>query len=388
MRITTLHRPPFDQFTFRLFYRLTRDVKVPADGIYLWTHYFDKSHDPLSDINNEVACKRDLMNNINNDLVILGIKDHYTSGWFNPYTETKPDLVSYFDDMFSFYKDKTFIVFVSTEGYIFNSPNVHVINWGGDITNQQSQYQKLNPVIDKNFNSEFSYISLNRNYRHHRTLALSTLYGLDLEKTGFITYLSREFAPDKLENLNCVIDPSINNILEKGFNKLKTASFTKEDDYQIYPDLDNNNVYNFDNNLRNYYRDTFVEIINETSFTEPCYLLTEKTLNSIYGCNFPILLSGQGAVNFLRSMGLDMFDDVIDHSYDQISDPIQRLYFAIERNKEILNNASFAKDLWLKNQDRFLKNIEFAQNNLYKFYQSRAEEQWKRLKHLYVDISK
>ena len=388
MRITILHRPPHDLFTMRLFYRLMQDVKTPADAIYLWTMYFDKNLDHLSDINNEVACKREMYTAIKNDLVIMGIKDHYTSGWYNPYTEDKPNLIQYFEDMFAFYRDKTFIVFTSTEGQTFNSPNVHVINWGGDLTNQRFEYQKLDPVIDKNLESKFSYISLNRNYRHHRTLALSAVYGLNLEETGFITFMTRNEMPPVISDMACSIDEPMLSILEKGFNKLKSATFAREDDYEIYPKLDNNNVHNFDNNLRNYYRDTFVEIITETSFTETCYLLTEKTLNSIYGCNFPILLSGQGAVGFLRSMGLDMFDDVIDHSYDQIADPVQRLYFAIERNKEILNNSSLAKTLWLTNQDRFLKNVEFARNNLYNFYQTRAEKQWKELKHLYANISK
>ena len=388
MRITILHRPPHDLFTMRLFYRLMQDVKTPADAIYLWTMYFDKNLDHLSDINNEVACKREMYAAIKNDLVIMGIKDHYTSGWYNPYTEDKPNLIQYFEDMFAFYSDKTFIVFTSTEGQTFNSPNVHVINWGGDLTNQRFEYQKLDPVIDKNLESKFSYISLNRNYRHHRTLALSAVYGLNLEETGFITFMTRNEMPPVIGDMACSIDEPMLSILEKGFNKLKSATFAREDDYEIYPKLDNNNVYNFDNNLRNYYRETFVEIVTETSFTETCYLLTEKTLNSIYGCNFPILLSGQGAVGFLRSMGLDMFDDVIDHSYDQIADPVQRLYFAIEQNKEILNNSNLAKTLWLKNQDRFLKNVEFARNNLYNFYQTRAEKQWKELKHLYANISK
>lgn len=387
MKITILHRPPNDLFTMRLFYRLLNDVKVPADALYMWTMYFDKNLDPLSDINNEVACKREIFNAIKNDLVILGIKDHFTSGWFNPYVEDKPALVKYFEDMFAYYSDKTFIVFVSTEGYIFNSPNVHVINWGGDLTNQKFEYQKLKPVLDKNFDSTVSYISLNRNYRHHRTLALSTLHGLNLENTGFITFMTHDSMPNKLDDIGCNIDSVIKPVIERGFDKLKASKFNVNDDYQIYPKYNNDNVYNFDTTLRNYYQDTFVEIITETSFTEPCYLITEKTLNSIYGCNFPIFLSGKGAVEFLRNMGLDMFDDVIDHSYDTIDDPVQRLYFAIERNKEILNNVELSKSLWAKNQHRFLKNIEFARTDLYKFYQTRAEQQWKNLRYLYADIS-
>lgn len=387
MKVKVISRPPGDLFTVKLFNRLVQDIKKPADVIYLWTLFVDKNSNSYSDISNELYSRQELVHAIKNDLVVIGIKDHFTSGWFNPYTDSRPNILEYFEQMFEFYKEKTFIVFTSTENLIIDNPRVHVVNWGGDLTNQKYQYQQLSPVIDKNLNSNYSFISLNRNNRPHRILALSTLYGLNLNTSGFITYMSRELMPSQLNDMNCVIDQDLLPVLQTGFEKLKTAKFTVDDDYLIYPNSDNDNVSNFKNCLSNYYRETFVEIITETSFTEPCYLLTEKTLNSIYGCNFPILLCSQGAVAFLRNMGIDVFDDVIDHSYDQISDPVQRLYFAIERNKEILNNVDLAKKLWLENKQRFLKNVEFVRKGLYDFYQTRAEQQWNDLRYIYDYIS-
>lgn len=387
MKIKVINRPPNDLFTMRLFYRLVHDVTVPANAIYMWTLFVDKYLDPLSDTNNEPTTRRELVNAIDTDLVILGIKDHFTGGWFNPYIESKPNLLIYFEQMFEFYSDKTFIVFTSTENLKFNSPNAHVINWGGDLTNQQFEYRNLEPVTDKNLDSKFSYISLNRNHRYHRTFALSALYGLDLQDTGFITCMFQDDLPETIEDMNCPLTSDTETVFRQGFTKLKSAVLTKQDDYKIYPKLNNDNVSNFKNCLSNYYKDTFVEIITETSFTESCYLLTEKTLNSIYGCNFPILLCGKGSVSFLRNMGLDVFDDVIDHSYDDIADPLQRIFFAIERNKGILNNPALAKRLWVENRQRFLKNIEFAKTDLYKYYQTRTEQQWKNLRYLYDNIS-
>jgi hypothetical protein len=72
-------------------------------------------------------------------------------------------------------------------------------------------------------------------------------------------------------------------------------------------------------------------------------------------------------------MGMDVFDDIIDHSYDKIENPIDRLYCAISNNLEILTNNNRVKELWAKNQHRFANNVDFAKNKLYNFYATRAE---------------
>ena len=129
----------------------------------------------------------------------------------------------------------------------------------------------------------------------------------------------------------------------------------------------------------NYYRETFVEIITETSCTERCFNLTEKTLNSIYGKSFPILISSPGIVAFLRSMGMDVFDDIIDHSYDEIENPIDRIYQAINSNRELLTDTNKAKELWKANEHRFIKNIDFAKHQLYNFFTQRTTDKFHEL---------
>jgi hypothetical protein len=73
-------------------------------------------------------------------------------------------------------------------------------------------------------------------------------------------------------------------------------------------------------------------------------------------------------------MGMDMFDDIIDHSYDTIENPIDRLYTAITSNIELLTNNQKTKQLWKDNRQRFVNNVAFAKNTLYNFYSLRAEE--------------
>jgi hypothetical protein len=164
----------------------------------------------------------------------------------------------------------------------------------------------------------------------------------------------------------------IKEVFEVGYQKLLTTALDISDSIDIYPEKDNDNYNNFLSVLTPYYQNTFIEFINETSYTETAFLVTEKTANCFYGCSFPIWISSPGIVKFLRTLGLDVFDDVIDHSYDNELHPIRRMYLAISNNMHLLNNPDLVKKLWSTHKDRFSKNINFLQNELYDIYYQRA----------------
>ena len=132
--------------------------------------------------------------------------------------------------------------------------------------------------------------------------------------------------------------------------------------------------------LETRYRNSFVELVTEPSFTPPSFLLTEKTLNSIYGCNFPIILSGAGTIQHLRNIGFDMFDDIVDHGYDQIANPADRIILAIENNKQLLVDSEHVKKLWRDNQYRFENNVRLASTKLYQWFRGRAVAQFREIK--------
>jgi hypothetical protein len=121
-----------------------------------------------------------------------------------------------------------------------------------------------------------------------------------------------------------------------------------------------NHARNFDLNLRTLYAESFVEIVGEPVFMMPGITVTEKYLNSVYGFNFPIILSGAGTVAHLRGLGFDMFDDVIDHSYDDISSHMSRLVAAIDLNRRLLEDTVHAKQNWLRCRSRFDHNHSLA----------------------------
>ena len=377
--MSILKRPPGDLFTFRLFFKLTSKITVPCDKIYLWAttinpYYQYSDYDVTGNWKTLTATdyRTQLTDSIKSNLVVIGLKDHLTSVNFNK-EDTVPDIAEYLIELFDNHIDKTFILLTSVEGldvYIKNL-NVSIIPWGGDITNHQKEYKTVEPVLEKNLDSSRTFLSLNRNKRTHRAMTLALLHALGWQKHGLISCIFKDMPTDVIEYTKWKVSDSA--LYSDGWNKLLTSTDLLTDSHDIYEKLDNDNATNFKNKLSEYYKNTFVEIISETSYTEKCYNLTEKTLNSIYGCSFPILLCSKGSVAFLRSMGLDMFDDIVDHSYDAIDDPAERLEAAIIKNAELLTNNKRTKALWVQNKTRFKNNVDFCRERLYNYYSDRAK---------------
>ena len=275
--------------------------------------------------------------------------------------------------------DKIFIVFTSLEHAeleLTSSNNIQIVPWGGDITNQSNSYPTINPVLDKNFKSTHTFISLNRHARSHRVVALSYLFGQGYNQHGDISYLYQHPESEFLDYISWQFDEchtDIKQALVAGYKKINQNQLLITDAYEIYTNnITFDNVSNFNNKLRNRYQHSFIEVVSESSFESPSFMITEKFLNSVYGCNFPILLSGVGAVEHLRQVGFDMFDDVVDHSYDNIDNPIDRVVAAIESNRRLLVDSDYVKEKWHLCKNRFKQNVAVAQTTLYQWYQDRV----------------
>jgi len=129
-------------------------------------------------------------------------------------------------------------------------------------------------------------------------------------------------------------------------------------------------------NVRN--AENYVQLLKRTVFepscvslvTEPCFyerevLRTEKTIMALYGGTLPIWVGGWGIPQSMRDLGFDVFDDIIDHSYEHMPDPYDRVYFAVEKNLHLLTDVSVAKKFIQDNQDRLLHNVELLRRNVF-----------------------
>jgi hypothetical protein len=87
---------------------------------------------------------------------------------------------------------------------------------------------------------------------------------------------------------------------------------------------------------------------------------------AMYGGTLPIWVGGWGIPQSMRDLGFDVFDDIIDHSYEHMLDPYDRVYFAVEKNLRLLTDISVAQKFIQDNQDRLHHNVELLRRNVFR----------------------
>ena len=78
-----------------------------------------------------------------------------------------------------------------------------------------------------------------------------------------------------------------------------------------------------------------VNIVTETLYDPVPGLFSEKTLHALFAQQIPIIIGSQGLVSSIRAHGFDMFDDVVDTSYDSLPNEI-RIPRALELNRDLI----------------------------------------------------
>lgn len=156
---------------------------------------------------------------------------------------------------------------------------------------------------------------------------ITTLLGLkysDKPKTKLYSCLNNQ---NRIHR-NWVIDSIINkNILNQGYvsnlngGDFPSYSYKNGDEivhYTLYnPILKIDTPTNFFGIHSNIDSDCYINLVNETSPREFPFM-TEKSVKPFYTLQFPIIFGYSGIVDELRSYGFDMFDDFINHEYDNI----------------------------------------------------------------------
>lgn len=283
---------------------------------------------------------------------------------------------------------KTFIIVTEISNAKLDFPeynNIHFINMGPTLLANQKPWERVLPQNFKDLTTGPHWISLNHNARPQRTLTATFLGHYDLgtneENTGCLKInIDSHGARLPIQNFKEWFDwflmfskqrpeditVPIYNKIKSGYEKLeqrREIHNNRGDFFPGYPkSLDNSR--NFDKIIRKYYKTSVLEIVNETIYFSSGVGVSEKYLYTIMGFCFPIIISNVGTVAYLRSLGFDMFDDIINHHYDELPDPIWRAMYAIEDNLHLLSNADYARQQWLQCYHRFEKNYEFIKTKL------------------------
>ena len=120
--------------------------------------------------------------------------------------------------------------------------------------------------------------------------------------------------------------------------------------------------------IDNFLRTSMFNVVTETHFLEalsiglPTLFFTEKIFKPFWYKQIPIVVGGPLMVAGLRERGFDVFDDIVDHTYDLELDPFVRLLKVVEEIKRLNSKYSLEQlaDLRTVLQPRFKHNT----NNL------------------------
>jgi len=124
------------------------------------------------------------------------------------------------------------------------------------------------------------------------------------------------------------------------------------------------NKFTWDNFLHDMFKKSCVSLISETATGfDKQSVFTEKTLYAFFGLTFPIWVGNYGQALSVEQVGLDVFNDVIDHSYQWHPSLIERCYWAFELNKKILGDLTFAHGMRLQHIERLLINRKWLLND-------------------------
>jgi hypothetical protein len=108
-----------------------------------------------------------------------------------------------------------------------------------------------------------------------------------------------------------------------------------------------------------------ISLITEPVLLEQESLITEKTIMTIYGGNLPIWVGGWNQADVMRDFGFDVFDDIVDHSYQEFADPVERCFYAIQKNLGILRDFDRVNDFLSNNQHRLQHNLGLLKTNVF-----------------------
>jgi len=120
------------------------------------------------------------------------------------------------------------------------------------------------------------------------------------------------------------------------------------------PALDN--TVEFTQTNVNFYLDSYVGIITDTYFNTGVFF-SEKVFNAMNYQQLFFYIGHQGSLKYLKSQGYEIFDNVIDTSYDDIQEPGARLVAA---RKSLIN---FLTQPIEKIRDAYNNNIDAIKHN-------------------------
>jgi hypothetical protein len=226
---------------------------------------------------------------------------------------------------------------------------------------------KLNPKFVTNKLGKFCLLH-NRTPKNHRIILLALLkkYNIlenfdwsiidgwrkNLTKDGWYYWYDKILSKNQIDNIKEEIE---------FFDKIDV----KKSDYEINTSwFDNDSKLQFDKCFElNTYENSYINVVTESFFWEDVIHITEKAFKPFYFFQLPIFVSSYGYIKKLKELyGFDMFDDLINHNYDNEPDNEKRIFMVLSELIRLIENKSNIIEFYKNNEDRFIANQNIIKN--------------------------
>jgi hypothetical protein len=272
----------------------------------------------------------------------------------------KNTIVGLFEQENIDYQNKTFI---SNHYLIFEDFKNFCIDVENNIFIQSSQQflsglDALDTCVEQDILHSFSFMS--NKQRPHRILCSSIISNLfsnavySYNSGPNDTVIASELTINTAWNIDTTRHLSDNWVIT-GPNQIKT-------DCSGVTNYGKNNQTNFNFLYDKLFKNSATSIITEPCFFEKGNMLTEKTLMSIYSGHFMIWPGAWKLPETAEKLGIDVFNDIIDHSYQYIEHPGERVMQAFLKNKEFLNDMALQQKTKNQNLKRLQNNLNLVRN--------------------------
>ena len=201
---------------------------------------------------------------------------------------------------------------------------------------------------------------LNANKWSHRILTYIHLYNKSYFSDMIFSWGRRtDWTKDFLER-----EDFINNIIITDDEWAKLATMPQR--ILAHPDDDTDHNDRTTDHIA--YTSACLNIITETTSRNETTQLTEKSFKPILAGQFFIMIGSQGLIKYMRDIGFDVFDDIVNHSYDSIEDDRERISAAIQEldcleQVDLFDLHAQCKQRFVKNQ-QWLKSPKFVEQFL------------------------
>jgi hypothetical protein len=187
------------------------------------------------------------------------------------------------------------------------------------------------------------YCCMNNRPRDHRLTAITYLDFLKMLKYGIVSANDRDYEFNALFNYEDIISTNLN-LLDKDYvSKIQLQKHITKKKLPLVADVSILSKKCLPNDISvSVYDKTLINLVTETyyfnnlnKFSE--MFISEKSWKPFIAKQIPIIIGPRGIVSRIRNFGFDMFDDIVDHSYDDEPDST-RLFSAVNSLNRVIND--------------------------------------------------